>query len=394
MQNRLASRVILVLLLIGLFVSPPFATEGMAQTTPSPALFETKAAQVYLIEASTGTVLLAKGERKSFAPASLAKLMTLDVVFDALTRGEIRLDTIYPVSEYAWRTGGAPSRTSTMFAAVKSQVPVADLIKGVAVQTANDGCLILAEGMAGSEAKFVERMNARAKALGLKDTVFGNATGLPHPDNVSTLVDLVTLAQHLQASYPEFYLTFKLPEYEWNKILQRNRNPLLAIGADGLGTGYSEGSGFAIIASAERDGRRLFLGMNGLASDKERTDEARRVLDWGFNAFEMRELFKAGEVIGEASVYGGASATVPLVAAKPVLVYVPVNNPDRLQAKVVYRWPLDPPVTEGAQIASLSVFSGERLLRSVPLHSASSVEVGTLRQRATDALIEMLFFWL
>jgi len=281
-----------------------------------------------------------------------------------------------------------------MFAAVKSQVPVGDLVKGVAVQTANDGCLILAEGMSGSEAKFVERMNARAKALGLKDTVFGNATGLPHPDNASTLVDLVTLAQHLQATYPELYLTFRLPEYEWNKILQRNRNPLLAIGADGLGTGYSESSGFAIIASAERDGRRLFLGMNGLATDKERTDEARRVLDWGFNAFEMRELFKAGEVIGEASVYGGASATVPLVAANPVSVYVPVNNPERLQAKVVYRWPLDPPVVEGAQIASLSVFSGERLLRSVPLHSASSVEVGTLRQRASDALIEMLFFWL
>ena len=309
MQNRLVSRIVLVFLLIGLLVSRPFATEGMAQTTPSPALFETKAAQVYLIEASTGTVLLAKGERQPFAPASLAKLMTLDVVFDALTRGEIRLDTIYPVSEYAWRTGGAPSRTSTMFAAVKSQVPVGDLVKGVAVQTANDGCLILAEGMAGSEAKFVERMNARAKALGLKDTVFGNATGLPHPDNVSTLVDLVTLAQHLQATYPELYLTFKLPEFEWNKILQRNRNPLLGIGADGLGTGYAEGSGFAIVASAERDGRRLFLGMNGLATDKERTDEARRVLDWGFGAFEMRELFKAGEVISEASVYGGARSS-------------------------------------------------------------------------------------
>ncbi len=394
MQNRLASRFVLVFLLIGLSVSPLFAKRGMAQTTAAPTLFETKAEQFYLIEASTGTVLLAKGERKSFAPASLAKLMTLDVVFDALTRGEIRLDTIYPVSEYAWRTGGAPSRTSTMFAAVKSQVPVGDLVKGVAVQTANDGCLILAEGISGSEAKFVERMNARAKALGLKDTVFGNATGLPHPDNASTLVDLVTLAQHLQTTYPELYLTFKLPGFEWNKILQRNRNPLLGIGADGLGTGYAEGSGFAIIASAERDGRRLFLGMNGLATDKERTDEARRVLDWGFNAFEMRELFKAGEVIGEASVYGGASDTVPLVAANPVSVYVPVNNPERLQAKVVYRWPLDPPVAEGAQIASLSVFSGERLLRTVPLKSAASVEVGTLRQRASDALIEMLFFWL
>jgi D-alanyl-D-alanine carboxypeptidase (penicillin-binding protein 5/6) len=355
---------------------------------------ETKAGQAYLIEASTGTVLLAKNERQSFAPASLAKLMTLEIVFQALTKGEIRPDTIYSVSEFAWRTGGAPSRTSTMFAAVKSQVPVADLVKGIAVQTANDGCLIVAEGMAGSEAKFVERMNARAAELGLKGSRFGNATGLPHPDNRSTLVDLVTLAQHLQRDYPELYKTFSLPEFEWNKILQRNRNPLLGIGADGLGTGFTEGSGFAIVASVERNGRRLFLGLGGLATDKERTEEATRLINWGFDGFEMRQLFKKGEVIGEASVYGGAQSTVPLVAANPVEVYVPVNNPERLQARIVYRWPLRPPVAVGAEIAVLNLFSGERPLLSVPLQSGASVEVGTLRQRAVDALIELLFFWL
>jgi D-alanyl-D-alanine carboxypeptidase (penicillin-binding protein 5/6) len=355
---------------------------------------ETKATQVYLVEASTGTVLLSKNERQSFAPASLAKLMTLEVVFDALAKGEIRPDTIYPVSEYAWRTGGAPSRTSTMFAAVKSQVPVADLIKGVAVQTANDGCLILAEGMAGSEAKFVERMNARAAELGLTDSRFGNATGLPHPDNRSTLYDLVKLSRHLIDTYPDLYKTFALPEFEWNKILQRNRNPLLSFGADGLGTGFAEGSGFAIVASMERGGRRLYLGLGGVATDKERTEEAMRLLNWGFDSFEMRTLFKSGEVIGEASVYGGAQSKVPLVADAPVEVYVPVNNPERLQARIVYRWPLDPPVAVGQEIATLNIFSGERPLRSVALKSAEAVEVGTLRQRAWDAIIELLFFWI
>lgn len=367
---------------------------AQTQAVAAPQLVETKASQVYLIEAATGTVLLAKNETQSFAPASLAKLMTLEVVFDALQKGEIRLDTIYPVSEYAWRTGGAPSRTSTMFAAVKSQVPVADLIKGIAVQTANDGCLIIAEGLAGSEAKFVERMNARAAEIGLADSHFGNATGLPHPDNRSTLFDLVTLSRHLVDTYPELYEIFRLPEFEWNKILQRNRNPLLSFGADGLGTGFAEGSGFALVASAERNGRRLFLGLGGTATEKERTDEAMRLLTWGFDSFEMRTLFKAGEVIGEASVYGGAQSTVPLVSAKPVEVYVPVNNPERLQARIVYRWPLNPPVAANAEIATLTVFSGERPLVSLPLKSAAAVEVGTLRQRAWDAVIELLFFWI
>lgn len=384
-----------VVLLLASLLSPGLPSPAAIAQTAAPApLIESKAAQVYLIEASTGTVLFSKNETKSFAPASLAKLMTLEVVFDALKKGEIRPDTIYPVSEYAWRTGGAPSRTSTMFAAVKSQVPVADLIKGIAVQTANDGCLIIAEGMAGSEAKFVERMNARAAELGLTDSHFANATGLPHPDNRSTLVDLVKLARHLVETYPDLYQTFSLAEFEWNKILQRNRNPLLPIGADGLGTGFAEESGFAIIASMERDGRRLFLGLSGAQTDRERTEEATRLLNWGFDGFEMRTLFKPGEVVGEASVYGGNPSKVPLVANGPVEVYVPINNPDRLQARIVYRWPLKPPVAADREIATLNILSGERPLVSVPLKSAQPVEVGTLRQRAWDAVIELLFFWI
>nr|WP_244625104.1 D-alanyl-D-alanine carboxypeptidase family protein [Rhizobium daejeonense] len=365
----------------------------MAQKAPSPT-FETKAAQVLLIEASTGTILLSKGEETPFPPASLAKMMTLEVVFDALKRGEISLDTVYRVSEYAWRTGGAPSRTSTMFAALKSDIRVEDLVKGIAVQMANDGCIILAEGMTGSEAKFTERMNERAKALGLTGSHFANSTGLPHPDNKTTLTDMVRLARHLQATYPDFYRLLSQPEFEWNKILQRNRNPMLASGADGLATGFAEGSGYSIVTSAERQGRRLFLAMNGVASDKERTEEANRLLDWGFTTFEMRSLFKAGETVGEASVYGGDKGKVALVTPLPVDVYVPINNPERLQAKIVYHWPLKAPVAKGADVGNLTIYSGERPLRELALKSAEPVGEGTLRQKAFDAIFELLFFWL
>ena len=240
-----------------LFFSFFVVKSAHAQYAPS-RQSETKGAQVLMIEASTGTVLLAKGEDKPLAPASLAKLMTLEVVFDAIRRSAISLDTVYSVSEHAWRTGGAPSRTATMFAALKSQLRVEDLLRGIAVQMANDACIILAEGMDGSQEKFAARMNDRAKAIGLRTSHFANPTGLPHPDNSTTLSDMIVLARHLQSTYPEFYSLFSEPEFEWNKILQRNRNPLLnrSGGVDGLASGFSDDSGYALVTSAERDGRR------------------------------------------------------------------------------------------------------------------------------------------
>ncbi|PPJ46612.1 D-alanyl-D-alanine carboxypeptidase [Rhizobium sp. KAs_5_22] len=378
-----------------LFVASLLSFPVLAQQA-APRLFETKATQVFMIEASTGTVLLAKGEDKPLPPASLAKLMTLEVVFDAIRRREIGLDTVYKVSEHAWRTGGAPSRTATMFAALKSELRVEDLLKGAAVQMANDACIILAEGMDGSEEKFAGRMNGRAKALGLTASAFVNPTGLPAPGNRTTLRDMVALARHLQATYPDFYRLFAQPEFEWNKILQRNRNPLIgrSAGVDGLASGFAEESGYALVASAERNGRRLFLAISGLPSDKERTEEAVRLFDWAFGAFEMRHLFKPGQTIGAASVYGGAAGEVDLVAAGPVDVFVPIDDPERLQARIVYRWPLRAPLAAGAQVGVLQLSSGERLLREVKLQSAAAVGEGTLRQKAGDALFELLFFWL
>lgn len=370
-----------------------------APADPNPG-FVTKAGQAYMVEASTGTVLLAKNENQSFAPASLAKLMTVELVFDALKNNQVTLDTQYPVSEYAWRTGGAPSRTATMFAALKSNVRVEDLVKGIAIQGANDSCIILAEGMSGGEPAFAETMTRRAKTLGMQRSLFANSTGLPDGKSATTAFDMVTLAQHLQQTYPAYYPYFAQADFEWNKIFQRNRNPLLGfgLGVDGLATGFAEGEGYSIVASAERNGRRLFMTLGGIASDKERTEEAKRVLEWGLSAFEIRQLFAEGEVVGTASVYGGASRSIDLVAKSPISVYIPVNNPDRLAARIVYHWPLAAPVAADHEIGTLRLFSGSRLLREVPLYSKAAVEQGSLSSRAVDAVLELgetlLFSWL
>jgi D-alanyl-D-alanine carboxypeptidase (penicillin-binding protein 5/6) len=378
----------------------PLAGVAVAAPAETNTGFVTKAGQAYLVEASTGTVLLAKNENQGFSPASLAKLMTVELVFDALKSNQLTLDTQYPVSEYAWRTGGAPSRTATMFAALKSNVRVEDLVRGIAIQGANDSCIILAEGMSGGEAAFAENMTRRAKTLGMQRSLFANSTGLPDGKSTTTALDMVTLAQQLQQSYPTYYPYFAQPDFAWNKIFQRNRNPLLGLdlGVDGLATGFAEGEGYSIVASAERNGRRLFMTLGGIASDKERTEEAKRVLDWGLSAFEIRQLFAENEVVGTASVYGGASRSIDLVARSPISVYIPVNNPDRLAARIVYHWPLPAPVEANREVGTLRLFSGSRLLREVPLYTKTAVEEGSLSSRAVDAVLELgetlLFSWL
>ncbi|WP_408015573.1 D-alanyl-D-alanine carboxypeptidase family protein [Rhizobium alarense] len=358
--------------------------------------FETKARQIYLVEAETGTVLYARGEDEPVPAASLAKLMTVAVVFRAISAGEISLDTTYTVSEHAWRTGGAPSGTATMFAALKSSIRIDDLLRGVMIQNANDGCIILAEGLAGSEAAFAGRMNAEARRIGLTVSTFANATGLPDPGNRVTMRELVHLARYLHDTFPALYARYSEPEFEWNRILQRNKNPLVAmkIGVDGLGMGYADGYGFGLVSSVNRDGRRLYLAMGGLETDKARIEEARRVIDWAMTAFERRTLFAAGETIAEASVYGGDVSHVPLMTPEKVDVFLPVDNGERLSARVVYTWPIRAPVKPGLPMGTLRIWNGERLLREVPLETAAAVDVGTLKGRALDALQELFFFWL
>jgi D-alanyl-D-alanine carboxypeptidase (penicillin-binding protein 5/6) len=372
------------------------ASVAHAQSAAPQAGFDVKAKQVFLIEAETGTVLFARAEDELVSAASLAKLMTMATVFKALADREITLETQYPVTEHAWRTGGAPSRTSTMFAALKSNLRVEDLIRGVIVQFANDACIILGEGIAGSETAFAERMTKEARALGLQKSTFANATGLPNPGNKVTMREMVQLARHLQTTYPDYMRYYLEPEFEWNKIKQRNRNPLLAlnIGVTGFVTGFSEEDGFSIVAAINRDGKHIMLAMGGMETDKARIEESRRIIEWALSSFERRTLFKEGETIADASVYGGDTSTVPLVAGEGVDVFLPKDNSQRLIARVVYTWPVRAPVAPGQVVGTLKIWNDKQLLREVPVKTAGTVGVGTLRGRALDALLELFFFWI
>ncbi|WP_394689488.1 D-alanyl-D-alanine carboxypeptidase family protein [Hoeflea sp.] len=360
----------------------------------SAQLFETRAAQAYMIDADTGTVLFSKNETDLVPPASLAKLMTMEVVFNAIRSGRLTLEDTFQVSENAWRTGGAISRTSTMFAELNSSIRLEDLIRGVIVQSANDGCIIIAEGMAGSEDNFARLMTERAREIGLTQSEFGNSTGLPHPESKVSMKDLVTLARYIHTTYPEFYRFYSEPEFTWNNIRQRNRNPLLNldIGVDGMKTGFTEESGYGIVASINRDGRRLFVAMSGLSSERERAEEARKMLEWGVRAFERKTLFANDEIIGELSVYGGETSAV-VKARGAVDIFVPITNPDRLTARISYRWPLRAPIKAGAEVGVLKVYIGDLLSQETPLYTESAVAKGPLHSQALDALIELAQFW-
>lgn len=360
------------------------------------ALFETKAKQALMVEDKTGTILYAKAPDTLIEPAALAKLMTMEVVFHLLKTGKITPETQYTVSENAWRTGGAPSGGSTMFAKLKSSLSVADLIQGVIVQSANDGCIILAEGIAGSEPKFAEMMNARAKEIGLKNATFVNSTGLPDPQQRISLTDLVALARHIKSAYPDYYRTYAQDSFTWNNIFQRNRNPLLRldIGADGMGTGYTEKSGYGIVGAAERSGRRYIVALSGLASDKERAEEAKRIFEWAYQAFEEMDIFAEGEVIGEASVFGGVKSGVALKAHEKVSLLVPVANRDRLRAHVVYRGPLVAPLQTDQEVGTLRIWIGDALAQQTPVYTAEAVESGGLKKRSFDAVFELATGWM
>ncbi|MGO4643229.1 D-alanyl-D-alanine carboxypeptidase family protein [Mesorhizobium sp. 2RAF45] len=359
-------------------------------------LFETKATQAFMIDADTGTVLFSKDADKPIPPASMAKLMTMEVVFNAIKSGRLKLDDTFVVSENAWRKGGAPSGTSTMFAKLKSSIRLEDLIQGVTVQAANDGCIVIAEGMAGSEDSFAAQMTERARQIGLKTSTFVNSTGLPADGQQTTVRELALLALHLWRNYPDFYRYYGLKDFTWNKISQRNRNPLLAmdIGADGLAVGASEVSGFGIVASVGHNGTRVIMAMSGLANDKERAEEARKLLDWGARSFEKTEIFAKDEVVGEAQVFGGAKSGVTLKAKGPIDIFLPITNRDKLTARIVYTGPVAAPVEEGQPVGALRVWIGDTLSQETPLFAAESIGVGTLPQRALDAVKELAIGWL
>jgi D-alanyl-D-alanine carboxypeptidase (penicillin-binding protein 5/6) len=357
--------------------------------------FESKAPHAILIDFESGSVLYEKAADERFAPASMTKLMTAEIVFGEIAAKRLSYFAALPISEHAWRHGGAPSGGSAMFAEIHSQVTVADLLRGMIIQSGNDAAIALAEGVAGSEPAFVDRMNARARELGLTGSQFRNANGWPDPEQYVTARDLALLARHIIATYPNRYPIFSEPEFTWNKIYQKNRNPLVGTnGIDGLKTGYIKASGYGMTVSAASGEQRLVAVVAGLASTRERDTEAARILDWGFRSFEPATLFDTDTVIGEASVYGGAVGRVPLKAKGEVRALLPRGGGAEIRARIVYQGPLMAPVEANARAGDLKIYDGERLIQSAPLYTADAVARGSLNSRAFDALGALLLGWL
>ena len=353
--------------------------------------FQSPVPNAILIDYDTRSVLFEKNADEPVSPASLAKVMTAEIVFHELREGRLTLDRTFTISENAWRRGGAPAGGSSMFAVLHSQVRLEDLLRGLIIMSGNDAAIAIAEGIAGTEENFAALMTRRARDLGFDKMTFRNSWGKYDPEQKTPVRQLALLAEHIIRSYPDYYHMFGEKEFTWSKIKQQNRNPLLFmdIGADGLKTGNVQDSGFALVGSAIENGQRVIVAIVGAKSSRERADEARKLLSWGLRSFESRPLFEVNAEVGTASVYGGASSTVELVSDRPIKVLLPRGSSERLVAQIIYQGPLIAPVQQGAQVAKLRVMRGKALVMEAPLVAGQSVEVGALHQRALDASWEL-----
>ncbi len=355
--------------------------------------FDGDAPTAILIEASSGSVLFEKNADELRAPSSMMKLMTAEVVFHAIKQGDVKLTDEFRVSENAWRKGGAPAGGSTMFAAINSKISVDDLLHGAIIQSGNDACMVLAEGLAGNERIFAtEMMTKRARELGLTRSTFANSNGLPDPGNKMTVRELARLARYIIQTYPDLYKLFGEKEFTWNKIRQQNRNPLLNSleGADGLKTGFTKEGGYGMVGSAVQNGSRLIVVINGLDDPDDRAAEAKKMLEWGFRNFETRTLFAADQPVGNAKVFGGASRSVKLANREPIRVMVQKNGSDKLIARVLYNGPVRAPVESGQQIGLVKVWRGGNIAVEAPVYAAESIERGSTMRRAIDGASELL----
>ncbi len=371
----------LVRLLLALaFAGPLVAARAQTIATTAP--------HAVVMDYDTQSVLYEKAASDPIPPASLAKLMTAELVFRDLKKGSITLDTQFYISENAWKTG---SRGGTMFARVNTNVRVEDLLRGLIVQSGNDAAVALAEGLGGSEQNFAAMMNVRAAELGMSGSHFTDPWGGEDPAQVTTARDMAILAEHVIRTYPDYYHYFGEKEFTWSKVRQLNRNPILFmdVNGDGLKVGNEKDGDYNIVGSAVYEGRRLIVVVLGAKTAKERAEEARRLFNWGFHGFDVRTLFKAHETVGTAKVYGGAIAEVPLVSDAPIRVMTPRGAPERLTGKITYIGPLIAPVAAGQTVARLKVYQGASLVLDLPLKTARADDQGPLAQRARDAAFEL-----
>ena len=362
------------------------ATAAIA-ATPAAAI-ETTAREAFIVDAVTGRILLDKNADDSMPPASMSKIMTTYLVFERLKDGRISLDDELPVSEKAWRKGG-----SKMFVEVGKQVRVEDLLRGVIVQSGNDACIVLAEGLGGTEEAFAAEMTRKGREIGLTGSSFANATGWPDPNHRMTARDLATLAMRIITDFPEYYHYYDETEFTYADIRQSNRNPLLykSLGADGLKTGHTEEAGYGLTASAVQGDRRVVLVLNGLESQKTRSEESARLIGWVFREFGNYTLFKAGDTVEDAGVWLGAAPTVPLIAEQDLTVTLSRRARFDMEVKVVYDGPIPAPLEVGQQIATLIVAAPGEETVEIPLVAGAAVERLGFVGRITASVKHLIF---
>lgn len=343
---------------------------------------ETPARAAIVVDLNSGAILLEKNADQALPPASMSKLMTLLMVFEALEEGRLSMDDTLPVSENAWRKGG-----SKMFVRVGDRITVRDLLHGVTVQSGNDACIVLAEGLAGSEEAFARRMNARAPEIGLTNSHFVNATGWPDEGHVMSVRDLATLAGLIVNRFPDLHQLFSIREFTWEGITQQNRNPLLYldIGATGMKTGHTEAAGYGLTATAEREGRRIALVVAGLNSVNERRIETEKLMNWAYREFRTGALYTAGDRIAEADVWIGAHDTVGLTTVDDIVITAPVAQASEISARIRYQGPVEAPISRGQQIAELIVETPGVGPVTYPLVAAEDVAQGGLMKRMAAA---------
>lgn len=336
-----------------------------------PALaIETTAKQAFMIDLSTHTVLLDKNGEEQMHPSSMSKLMTVYILFTRIKQGRVKLTDKFTISKKAWETQG-----SKTFVGIGEEITVEDLIHGIITQSGNDACIVVAEGLSGSEEAFVKEMNRVAKEMGLTKTNFDNATGLPDDKHLMSAHDLATLAERIMTDFPEFYPFFSVKEYTYHNIKQQNRNRLLGgnLNVDGLKTGHTDAGGFGITLSAKQGNRRLILVINGLETDNDRVEEGDKLLRWGFREFENKTLVHKGQKIDEANVWFGRQQKVSLVADKDITLTLPIT-PEAIDMKVKYVSPVPAPVAKGAHIADLEIKVPGGDARTLPLMAGQQVD--------------------
>ncbi len=342
---------------------------GLAAATA----LETKARTALVVDYATGTVLLEKNADLSLPPASMSKLMTLNMVFEALQDGRLTMDEKLPVSKKAMSYGG-----STMFLTTRDKVSVRDLIQGVIVLSGNDACVVLAEALAGSEEEFAKSMTKRAKQLGMNNSTFANSNGWPDPNQRMSARDLVTLATRLIRVFPQYYHFFSEKEFPFDNrspANRFNRNPLLKlnIGADGLKTGHTEEAGYGIVGSAVRNGRRVVLMLSGLQSAEDRASEAAKLMNWAFRQFVEKKVLKAGQTVGQANIWLGDQATVDLKIKEDLTAVLPVANANEVKGVITVTAPVPAPITKGQTLGTLTLQIPGLKTVSVPLVAANDV---------------------